>query len=96
MGLRLVEGLRAIGSPLISEIRAVGLMVGVQLSRNFPKTEKTPAIETVVRCMAGGLLVIPAGDAVVRFLPPLNAKPAEIDEAVEKFAAALRSFPTPA
>jgi acetylornithine/succinyldiaminopimelate/putrescine aminotransferase len=42
------------------------------------------------------LLVIPAGDAVVRFLPPLNAKPAEIDEAVEKFAAALRSFPTPA
>ncbi len=96
MGMRLVEGLRAIGSPLISEIRAVGLMVGVQLSRNFPKTEKTPAIETVVRCMAGGLLVIPAGDAVVRFLPPLNAKPAEIDEAVEKFAAALRSFPTPA
>jgi len=96
MGARLVAGLRAIGSPLISEIRAVGLMVGVQLSRDFPQTEKSPAIETVLRCMAGGLLVIPAGDAVVRFLPPLNAAPAEIDEAVEKFASALRSFQPPA
>lgn len=96
MGARLVGGLRSIRSPLIGEIRAVGLMVGVQLSADFPKTEKSPAIETVLRCMGGGLLVIPAGEDVVRFLPPLNVSPADIDEAVEKFALALRSIPHPA
>jgi len=30
-----------------------------------------------------GLLVIPAGDRVVRFLPPLNVSADEIDAAVE-------------
>jgi acetylornithine aminotransferase len=44
--------------------------------------------------MAAGLLVIPAGDRVVRFLPPLNVQPAEIEEAVEKFAAVLHAVST--
>jgi acetylornithine/succinyldiaminopimelate/putrescine aminotransferase len=46
-------------------------------------------MEAVVRSMGEGLLAIPAGETVVRFLPPLNVTAAEIDEAVKKFAAAI-------
>ena len=49
--------------------------------------------------MAEGLLAIPAGETVVRFLPPLNVTADEIDEAVKLFASAigkLISVPEPA
>jgi acetylornithine/N-succinyldiaminopimelate aminotransferase len=67
-------------------------MVGVQLSADFPKGDRVPALEVVVRAMQSGLLVIPAGESVVRFLPPLNVSRTVIDEAVEKFAATLSSI----
>ena len=90
-GARLTAGILAAGIPYVEKIRAVGLMVGVQLSADFPKGERPPALETVIQAMQCGLLVIPAGESVVRFLPPLNATSAEIDEAIEKFQSALVS-----
>jgi acetylornithine aminotransferase len=66
-------------------------MIGVELSPAFPDFGRAPALEVVHRAMAAGLLLIPAGERVVRFLPPLNIQPGEIDEAVEKFAAVLRA-----
>jgi acetylornithine/N-succinyldiaminopimelate aminotransferase len=92
LGDRLASALRAIPSPLVSEVRHTGLMIGLELAAAFPETSRTPALEVVHRCMADGLFVIPAGDRVVRFLPPLNVQPAEIDEAVEKFSGALQSL----
>jgi acetylornithine/N-succinyldiaminopimelate aminotransferase len=94
LGEQLAAALRAIPSPLITEVRHIGLMIGVDLASDFPATGRTPALEVVTRAMAAGLLVIPAGDRVVRFLPPLNVQPAEIDEAVEKFAAVLHAVST--
>ena len=92
LGNYLAESLRKLASPFIREVRSVGLMVGVQLSADFPKGDRVPALEVVVRAMQSGLLVIPAGESVVRFLPPLNVSRAFIDEAVEKFAATLSSI----
>ncbi|MFZ9920717.1 MAG: aminotransferase class III-fold pyridoxal phosphate-dependent enzyme, partial [Terrimicrobiaceae bacterium] len=69
-----------------------GLMLGVELSQDFPKTERAPALEVVNRAMAAGLLLIPSGERVIRFLPPLNVDLREIDEAVQKFAAVLQDF----
>jgi predicted acetylornithine/succinylornithine family transaminase len=94
LGEQLAAALRAIPSPLITEVRHIGLMIGVDLASDFPATGRTPALEVVTRAMAAGLLVIPAGDRVVRFLPPLNVQPAEIVEAVEKFAAVLHAVST--
>jgi len=93
-GARLTAGLLAAGIPYLQDVRALGLMVGAQLSPDFPKGERPPALEAVIRAMACGLLVIPAGESVVRFLPPLNATDAEIDEAVEKFRTALMAVQT--
>ena len=94
LGNALAAALKSLESPLIQEIRHIGLMVGVELSPDFPKTNRTPALEVVNRAMAAGLLLIPSGERVIRFLPPLNVDSREIDEAVQKFAAVLKGVST--
>jgi 4-aminobutyrate aminotransferase-like enzyme len=89
LGEYLASSLRALANPHITEIRAIGLMIGVQLSGHFPKSTRPPALEVVTRAMSAGLLVIPAGETVVRFLPPLNVTRQEIDEAVAIFSETL-------
>jgi predicted acetylornithine/succinylornithine family transaminase len=92
LGEYLATKLREISSPLLSEVRAIGLMIGVQLRADFPESTRPPALEVVTRAMSAGLLVIPAGESVVRFLPPLNVTRQEIDEAVAKFSTTLQTL----
>ncbi|MBE2203815.1 MAG: aspartate aminotransferase family protein [Chthoniobacterales bacterium] len=90
LGKRLADRLLAARIPHVTAVRSLGLMVGIQLDmENFPKSARPPALEVVVRLMAHGLLAIPAGESVVRFLPPLNVTESEIDEAVKLFAAGI-------
>lgn len=97
LGKHLVDALLAARIPHVSEVRSIGLMAGVQFDKQgFPKGTRPPALEAVVRSMGHGLLVIPAGETVVRFLPPLNVTETEIDEAVKKFAAAIGELENPA
>lgn len=91
-GAQLVAALESLASPLIREVRHIGLMVGVELSSHFPETGRTPALEVVNRAIDAGLLVIPSGERVIRFLPPLNVEGAEINEAIQKFASVLRGL----
>jgi acetylornithine/N-succinyldiaminopimelate aminotransferase len=65
----------------VTEIRGEGLMLGLKCL--VPNSE-------VVAALAGAhLLCVPAGDNVVRFLPPLITSEDEIDLGVEKIDAAL-------
>ncbi len=97
LGKHLVDALLAARIPYVSEVRSIGLMAGVQFNKqDFPKGTRPPALEAVVRSMGHGLLAIPAGETVVRFLPPLNVTETEIDEAVKKFAAAIGELENPA
>ena len=87
VGSYLEEGLRGLGknSPkVISCVRGLGLMLGIELA---PETtslpgdaSKTPAVRFVTLLHAAGMLAIPAGAQVVRFLPPLNLRKAEAEE----------------
>lgn len=61
-------------------------MVGFELA---DETDANVAIPFVKNLMALGLLVIPAGERVIRFLPPLNVTAAEVDEALEKIGHSL-------
>jgi acetylornithine aminotransferase len=56
----------------ISEVRGIGLMIGMDLSIN--------AGEIVTKSLKQGLLLNVAQDSVLRFLPPLIVTSAEIDE----------------
>jgi acetylornithine/succinyldiaminopimelate/putrescine aminotransferase len=42
----------------------------------------TPALRLTPRLIKAGLLVVPAGEQVIRLLPPLNVTSAECDEAL--------------
>ena len=86
-GARLREGLLALKNPSITDVRGIGLMVGFELAEG---PEANVAIPFVKKLMAAGLLAIPAGDLVVRLLPPLNVTTAEVDEALEIIGRSLR------
>ena len=87
MGERLKERVEVLETrfpSVISEVRGLGLMLGLKC---VPTNT-----DVVARLMAEGLLTVPAGDNVVRLLPPLIIDESHIDEAVailEKVAAAL-------
>ncbi|CAD5285323.1 Acetylornithine aminotransferase [Bosea sp. 62] len=61
---------------VIEEIRGEGLMLGLKL--------KTPNTDFVAQARAAGLLVVAAGDNVVRLLPPLIIGESEVAAAVAR------------
>jgi acetylornithine/N-succinyldiaminopimelate aminotransferase len=69
---------------VFEEIRGEGLMLGLKLG--VPNTD----FAAVAR--DAHLLVIPAGDNIVRLLPPLTIGDSEIDEAVRRLDAAASGF----
>jgi acetylornithine/N-succinyldiaminopimelate aminotransferase len=78
--------------PGVKQVRGMGLMLGIELGEEFAALAgdgKTPANITVVASMKNGLLTVPAGPSVIRWLPPLNVTRAEIDEAVSILAKTL-------
>jgi acetylornithine/succinyldiaminopimelate/putrescine aminotransferase len=56
----------------ISEVRGKGLIIGVELT-----VEAAPIVNS---CLAKGLLIISAGERILRFIPPLIVTKGEVDE----------------
>jgi predicted acetylornithine/succinylornithine family transaminase len=77
MGKLFAEGLQEFVSAYdhVKEVRSYGLMVGLVLD--------VPAKELCQSLREMGLLSIPTHETVVRFLPPLNIKSSDIDEALD-------------
>lgn len=61
-------------APTIKEVRGMGLMIGIELDQ--------PAAPVIAACRAKGLLIIGAGDNVLRMVPALNVTQKEMDKAV--------------
>ena len=84
-GEQLIEGLRAIDSPLVREVRGLGLMVGIQL-----KVRAGSYLAALARPVDGlGVLALSAGSTVMRFLPPLVIDEDDVDIVVARVAAVL-------
>ena len=64
--------------------RGLGLMIGLKCC--------VPNIDVVNACYKQGLLTVPAGDNVVRLLPPLNIDATDIRTAVDRLDAAAKSL----
>lgn len=75
------ERLEEINAPVIREVRGVGLLIGVEL-----KTKVAPYLRAL---QAEGVLALPAGLNVLRFLPPAVISYAQIDTVAEKTAHVL-------
>ena len=79
MGTRLKDGLtQALAAELksgaVKEIRGMGLMLGIDLSK--------PCAALVGQCAENGLLISVTADTVVRLVPPLIINAEEIDELI--------------
>ncbi len=81
IGEHFVAGLRALEHPMIRDVRGRGLMIGVEL-----KTKVTPVLR---RLQEGGVLALPAGGLIIRFLPPLILTAEQVDQAVAALGQAL-------
>jgi acetylornithine/N-succinyldiaminopimelate aminotransferase len=82
-GDELVKGLgRLVGTRGIKSVRGMGGIVGLVFENEEPAS-------VVARLTKAGLLLIPAANQAVRFLPPLNVTAAEIAEALRIVEKAL-------
>lgn len=87
LGAYFRERLQEINSPLIREVRGLGLMIGVEL--------KIRAMDVVRGLMDRGVLSLTAGPTVLRLLPPLVISKEEIDVVVEAITAVLLEVDSP-
>ena len=85
--------------PAVDSLRGLGLMLGFVLNRavleenvEFQESGKAPSIFVVNKLMEAGMLTVPAGTEVVRWLPPLNVSDSEVDKALEIFESVVSSL----
>ncbi|MBM4465495.1 MAG: aminotransferase class III-fold pyridoxal phosphate-dependent enzyme [Chloroflexi bacterium] len=80
-------------SPIVGDVRGVGLMIAVEFVR--PGTDKEPNPEAVrrilQRALDGGLLLYPCGHwtQTIRLIPPLTITRQQVDEGLDIFRQAV-------
>lgn len=86
MGLRFLNGFQTALQNIsnVKEIRAKGLMVGIELDR--------PCAELVKLALKEHLLINVTADKTIRLLPPLIINETEVDEIIQILSALIRKF----
>jgi acetylornithine aminotransferase len=82
-GRELMDGLRALQrtQPAITQVRGRGLLIGIELTR--------PAGPVMDACREAGLLVLTAGEKVLRLAPPLIVESSDCKRALDILGTAL-------
>ncbi len=95
VGSYLKEKLTNLQSPysVISDVRGLGLMVGVEFGRpdagGAPDPKRRDQI--VQKCFEEGLLLLGCGESTIRFCPPLIVTRQDVETAVAIFEAAIKA-----
>jgi 4-aminobutyrate aminotransferase len=96
MGARLINKLKDLQkeNSLIGDVRGLGLMIGVELVKDRKTKEPASheAHEIVNQAFKKGLLLLPCGENVIRFSPPLVISSEEVDTAVEIFREVISQY----
>ena len=73
--------------PAIREVRGLGMMIGIEMGDGFGSFDesKPAAVQWVSALHETGVLTIPAGSSIVRFLPPLNLTKEEAQAGLDLF-----------
>jgi len=90
-----IERLAKTYPTVVKSARGLGFILGIELAEKisaFAASDKTPAIQFTNRLHAAGVLVVPAGNQIVRLLPPLNLKPQEAAEGIAKIEEVVKSL----
>jgi 4-aminobutyrate aminotransferase len=99
VGLYMIDRLRELQDRhfAIVEIRGLGLMIGVEFSKDAETLEPWPDLrdDVVTECFNRGLIIQGAGESSIRFSPPLIINREQADFAVstvdDAIASALRA-----
>jgi len=83
LGRYLLEQLASIDSPLIRDVRGLGLIVGIEI-----KQKVAPYLQVL---MENGVLALPAGMTVIRLLPPLVIEAKQLDRVVGALEEVLKA-----
>jgi len=85
--------------PVVADLRGKGLMLGfvidtgrLEENADFVASGQTPSVFAVSCLMDAGLLTVPAGADVVRWLPALNVSDEEVTEALSIMHDVLATF----
>lgn len=80
--------------PVISDVRGLGLMIGVELAKADHARTPDPELRdrVIQEAFAKGLLLLGCGESTTRFSPPLIVREEEAQTAVEIFAATLEEL----
>lgn len=66
------------GLSMVKDIRGLGLMIGIECTH--------PVTDVISELRSIGLIVLPAGEKVIRLLPPLNISKEELEKGIELLA----------
>lgn len=80
-GAKIMQGLRAVKSPLIKEVRGRGLLIGIELT--------IPAKQLSLALLERGVAAKDTHGSVLRIAPPLVIDDAEIDFLLERYGDAV-------
>jgi 4-aminobutyrate aminotransferase len=76
---------------LIGDVRGLGLMIGIEIVANRETREPAKATrdQIINEAFARGLLLLGAGESVIRLMPPLSVDRAAADEGLRLFEESL-------
>lgn len=83
-GAKIVQGLRAVESPLVKEVRGRGLLIGIEMS--------VPARKLAYAMLERGVAAKDTREDVLRIAPPLVIEDAEIDLLLRVFKEAIATI----
>jgi acetylornithine/LysW-gamma-L-lysine aminotransferase len=84
LGEQLRSGIEGLNHPRIRAVRGRGLMTGVEF-----RTRVTPILRGL---QERGVLALPAGSLIIRFLPPLIVEPTDVDRMIETLGETLSTL----
>lgn len=76
--------------PFIGDVRGLGLMIGVEIVKPDKSIDSTKRDKIIREAFKERILLLPCGDSVIRFSPPLIITDEEVDLGLEKFQKALK------
>jgi 4-aminobutyrate aminotransferase len=79
----------------IGDVRGLGLMIGVELVADDGHTPSKEAIDSVRSyCQSQQMLLLPCGpdENIIRFIPPLNVAPEDLDHGIDLIQEGLFRF----
>jgi 4-aminobutyrate aminotransferase len=92
-GEQFIEGLRQLKAkyPFISDVRGLGLMIGVEFRDADRQPDKMTAKKVIQACLKRKMILLSCGtwDNTIRFIPPINIDAGIVEKTLEIFESAL-------